>query len=76
MLAVHLAGLWVFISRFFWIRVLTEDQAVYLLPRSGCTDRVREGNEHCERDRQQESTRVKKKRSRSLTTVKDLSQRG
>jgi len=32
---LYLAGLWVFITRFFWIRVLTEDQAVYLLPRSG-----------------------------------------
>lgn len=33
----YLAGLCVFSSRFFWIRVLTDDQAVYLLPRSGCT---------------------------------------
>lgn len=35
-MCVYLAGLWVFITRFFWIKVLTEDQAVYLLPRSGC----------------------------------------
>lgn len=42
---VYLAGLWVFMTKFFRIRVLTEDQAVYLLPKSGCrhTDEQKEG---------------------------------
>lgn len=35
--------MWVFSTRFLWIRVLTEDQAVYLLPKSGCINKQGRG---------------------------------
>lgn len=67
----HRAGLCVFRTRFFWIRVLTEDQAVYLLPGSGCGGtRQREWAQTAEDGGKQDDT------LKALTTVKDLSQRG